>query len=41
MGKASKEKPAAILDNARDVYEEIATELGLESTDPEEVDESA
>ncbi len=27
MGKASKNKPAAILDNARDVYDEISREL--------------
>jgi uncharacterized protein len=35
MGRASKDKPAAILDNARDVYEEITKELGEESRDPE------
>lgn len=35
MGKASKNKPAAILDNARDVYELIARELGESQTDPE------
>ncbi len=35
MGRASKDKPAIILDNARDVYEEIAKELGLENRDPE------
>ncbi|MFW5688086.1 MAG: DUF2225 domain-containing protein [Spirochaetota bacterium] len=35
MGKASKNKPAAILDNARDVYEEITKELGEENRDPE------
>lgn len=35
MGKASKDKPAAILDNARDVYEEITRELGEEHSDPE------
>jgi hypothetical protein len=35
MGKASKSKPAAILDNAREVYHQIATELGLEEKDPE------
>lgn len=35
MGKASKDKPAAILDNARDVYEEITKELGEENRDPE------
>lgn len=36
MGKASKNKPAAILDNAREVYEAIAKELGLASANPEE-----
>jgi hypothetical protein len=41
MGRASKNKPQAILDNARDVYEQIAEELGLENRNPEEVDESA
>ncbi|TVR69389.1 MAG: DUF2225 domain-containing protein [Spirochaetaceae bacterium] len=35
MGKASKNKPAAILDNAREVYESIARELGLKDADPE------
>jgi hypothetical protein len=35
MGRASKDKPAAILDNARDVYEEITKELGEENRDPE------
>ncbi len=35
MGRASKNKPAIILDNAREVYEEIAKELGLENRDPE------
>jgi hypothetical protein len=35
MGKASKNKPAAILDNARDVYEEITKELGEENRNPE------
>lgn len=35
MGKASKNKPAAILDNARDVYESITRELGLVDADPE------
>ena len=35
MGKASKDKPAAILDNAREVYEEITRELGEEDRDPE------
>jgi len=35
MGRASKDKPAAILDSARDVYEEITKELGEENRDPE------
>ena len=35
MGKASKDKPAAILDNAREVYEEISKELGDGQSDPE------
>ncbi len=35
MGKASKDKPAAILDNAREIYEEITKELGEEKSDPE------
>jgi uncharacterized protein (DUF2225 family) len=35
MGKASRNKPQAILDNARDLYEEIGKTLGLESLDPE------
>ncbi|POR01820.1 hypothetical protein AU468_07675 [Alkalispirochaeta sphaeroplastigenens] len=35
MGKASKNKPAAILDNARDVYESISRELGSANSDPE------
>lgn len=35
MGRASRDKPAAILDNARDVYEQIAKELGSTDTDPE------
>ena len=39
MGKASKDKPAAILDNAREVYEEISKELGDGKSDPE-ADES-
>jgi len=34
MGKASKNKPAAILDNAREVYEEITEELGEGRIDP-------
>ena len=38
MGKATKDKPAAILDNAREVYEEIAKERGEEHRDPETVD---
>ena len=38
MGRASKDKPVALLDNARDVYEEIAKELGLENIDPEKDD---
>jgi uncharacterized protein (DUF2225 family) len=37
MGKASKDKPAAILDNARDVYDEITKALGEERSDPETV----
>ena len=41
MGKASKNKPQAILDNARDVYEEIAGELGDENKDPEKADSNA
>jgi len=41
MGKASKDKPAAILDNAREVYEEITKELGEENTDPESVSADA
>jgi len=35
-GRASKNKPAAILDNAREVYEAIARELGDTKVDPEE-----
>lgn len=35
MGKASKDKPAAILDNARDVYEAISKELDDGEPDPE------
>lgn len=35
MGKASKDKPAAILDNAREIYDEITKELGEEKSDPE------
>lgn len=34
MGRASKDKPAAILDNARDVYDEITKALGEERSDP-------
>ncbi len=41
MGKASRDKPAAILDNAREVYEEITKELGEENRDPETVDTNA
>ena len=41
MGKASKNKPAAILDNARDVYDQITKELGEENSDPESVDVDA
>lgn len=41
MGKASKNKPEAILNNARDVYEEIAKELGEERVDPESVAQDA
>jgi uncharacterized protein (DUF2225 family) len=41
MGKASKDKPAAILDNARDVYDEITKELGEEKSDPETVSQDA
>ncbi len=36
MGRASKNKPAAILDNARDLYEEISAELGKPGANPEE-----
>lgn len=36
MGKASKNKPQAILDNAREVYEEISKELGDGQSDPED-----
>ncbi|MFP4382947.1 MAG: DUF2225 domain-containing protein [Spirochaetia bacterium] len=35
MGRASKDKPVVLLDNARDVYEEIAKEMGIEI--PEEI----
>jgi uncharacterized protein (DUF2225 family) len=38
MGKASKNKPAAILDNARAAYEGIAKELGMADANPEEED---
>ncbi len=41
MGKASKNKPQAILDNARDVYEEIAKELGDDNKDPEKAESDA
>lgn len=35
MGKATKNKPVVILDNARDLYAEIGEALGLENLDPE------
>jgi uncharacterized protein (DUF2225 family) len=35
MGKATKNKPVVILDNARDLYAEIGQALGLENLDPE------
>jgi uncharacterized protein (DUF2225 family) len=35
MGKATKNKPQVILDNARDLYAEIGQALGLENLDPE------
>ncbi len=35
MGKASKNKPQAILDNAKDLYEEIGKVLGLDNLNPE------
>ena len=41
MGRASKDKPAAILDNARDVYDEITKELGEESSNPEQANAEA
>jgi uncharacterized protein (DUF2225 family) len=41
MGRASKDKPAAILDNAREVYEEITKELGEENRDPEQANVEA
>lgn len=41
MGKASRNKPAAILDNARDVYRLISAELGREPSDPESYDGGA
>jgi uncharacterized protein (DUF2225 family) len=41
MGRASKDKPAAILDNAREVYEEITAELGEENRDPEQANVEA
>lgn len=40
MGKASKNKPAAILDNARAAYDGIAKELGLANANPEEEEEA-
>lgn len=36
MGKASRDKPAAILDNARDLYDQINAELGETNPDPEQ-----
>ncbi|MFP4638197.1 MAG: DUF2225 domain-containing protein [Spirochaetaceae bacterium] len=41
MGKASKSKPAAILDNAREVYRLIAAELGQEERDPEKAEDAS
>jgi uncharacterized protein (DUF2225 family) len=41
MGRASKDKPAAILDNARDVYAEITSELGEDNPDPEQANAEA
>jgi hypothetical protein len=41
MGKASKNKPAAILDNSREVYQQIANELGLEEKDPEKAEDAS
>ena len=41
MGRASKDKPEAILDSARDVYEEITKELGEENRDPEQANAEA
>ncbi len=38
MGRASKDKPAAILDNARDVYDSITKDLGEEKSNPEDVE---
>ncbi len=35
MGKATKNKPLALLDNARDLYSQIGKTLGLENLDPE------
>ncbi|KGE72830.1 DUF2225 domain-containing protein [Spirochaeta lutea] len=35
MGKASRSKPQAILDNARDLYQEINRVLGVRDADPE------
>jgi len=35
MGKASKNKPMVLLDNAREVYNMIAAALGQENADPE------
>lgn len=38
MGKASKNKPQAILDNAREVYEEISKELGDGQSNPDDAE---
>ncbi len=35
MGRASKNKPAVLLDNARDLYDAINHELGVRNADPE------
>ncbi|NCN04559.1 MAG: DUF2225 domain-containing protein [Spirochaetales bacterium] len=35
MGRASKSKPQAILDNARELYQVLADELGIIDADPE------
>jgi len=41
MGRASKDKPEAILDNAREVYAEITKELGEDNSDPEQANAEA